>query len=104
MTSAPREALFLPLGYSLHRSETWYHIRVRGQDRVFRPAQAWGLSFLMELNPDAEHWRRMFPTTLQGRKIDVQVACGAVRKLCLAAGEVPHVAAADAAAQADVTR
>lgn len=86
VTLSPKEALFIPLGVSRHRSETWYHIRVRGEDRVFRPTEAWGLGFLMELNPDAEHWRRMFPTVLQGRKIDVSTACAAVRRLCLAAG------------------
>lgn len=84
---AASEPLFLPLGVSQHRSETWYHIRVGKDVRVYRPTQAIGLGFLLGLLPDAEHWRRSFPTELHGRKIDTQSACAAIQRMCIAAGE-----------------
>ena len=86
MTTAG-EALFTPLGYSHHKSEIWLHIKTHGIVVAYRPSQAFGLGFLLSLNPDAHQWRDMFPSELRGRKIDTAGACAHITRLCIAAGE-----------------
>lgn len=81
------EPLFIPLGVSQHRSELWLHVRVRGEDRVFKPSQALGLGFLLSIVPDSDHWRRMFPSDLNGRRFNTNAACSYIHRLCIAAGE-----------------
>lgn len=88
-SASPSEALYTPLGYSQHGSEAWLHIRVDGVERVFRPSQALGLGFLLQLVPDLDHWRRMFPSrTYNGRKVDWYAACTCIIRACRAAGEL----------------
>ena len=82
------EAVFTPLGVSYHRSEVWLHLRVGGVERVYRPSQALGLAFLLSIHPDHEHWRAMYPSKYyHGRKVDWQVACADITRLCHEAGE-----------------
>lgn len=81
------EPLFTPLGVSQHRGEMWFHIRVRGMDRRYRPTQALGLQFLLALRPDLEHWRVMYPSQLGGKKVDALRACAAIQRMCIEAGE-----------------
>lgn len=85
---APREALFIPLGYSRHNAEAWLHLRVGGEVRTFRPSQALGLAFLIGIYPDHDHWARLYPSdTYNGRKVDWRRACSHITRLCMAAGE-----------------
>lgn len=84
---AVSEALFHPLGIRQHKSERWLYIRVNGAVRSYRPTQALGMGFLLTLHPDANHWRAMFPSRLNGHKIDSAAACAYVARLCERAGE-----------------
>lgn len=93
-SAPPREALFLPLGYSRHGAETWIHLLVGDEVRTYRPSQSLGLAFLIGIYPDHDHWVRMYPSeTYNGRKVDWRRACTSIIRLCIEAGEyVPKVA------------
>lgn len=80
--------LFIPLGYSLHGSETWIHLRVGDQVRTYRPSQALGLSFLQGIYSDLEHWATIYPGDhYHGKRADWRRACSHIHHLCIAAGE-----------------
>lgn len=49
-----------------------YCLEAHGQVRAYRASEMHGLAFLMELHPDAGHWRSVFPRT-KGR-IDTHAA------------------------------
>ncbi len=80
--------LFIPLGYSIHKSERWLHIQVDGEMRTYRPSQALGLAFLLGIYPDHDHWARLYPSHhYHGRRVNWRSACSHITRLCIAAGE-----------------
>jgi hypothetical protein len=86
---APREAIFTPLGFSRHRGERWLHIRAGGEDRIYRPSQALGLGFLLDLYPDHQHWANAYPSRYyHGHRVDWRYACAEIKRLCIEAGEI----------------
>ena len=74
-----------------HGKRYWLQIgeRVRG----YRASELYGLSFLTDIYPDVEHWRRTFPYGV-GRRIDTGRAMSYFIGECERAGEYqpdPHL-------------
>ncbi len=79
--------LFECLGhYRVRGGMPRYVLRVRGEVRVFRAIEMHGLAFLLDLYPDHEHWRRLFPLS-GSRKVDTKAALSWFIRECAAAGE-----------------
>lgn len=83
MASSP---IFRPLGtFTSNHGLPRYYIEVRGSVRVYRAMEMHGMSFLLDLHPDADHWRSLFPT--RGHKIDTKAALAWFIGACQSAGE-----------------
>lgn len=90
---SPREApitriapLWRALGYQLLPQGRRYFLLVNGQVRRYRACQMYGLNFLLDIYPDREHWRRMFPYGV-GRRVDTGEALRFFARACDEAGE-----------------
>ena len=83
----PLTPIWQPLGIEWHGTEPWYVLQVGAEVRKYRPAHALGLRFLMSICPDADFWRRQFPSRFyHGQKIDWQAACSHIMKRCVDVG------------------
>lgn len=79
--------LFEVLGYSVPKHGTcYYHFRVGGRVRSFTGPEMHSVAFLLDLYPDADHWRDAFPGVTRTR-VDALKAAAHFRRLCKAAGE-----------------
>lgn len=82
--SAP---LFTPLGYTVPlRGPLHFHFLIDGRLRTYATPDMQSVSFLLDLHPDIEHWRALFPGDRRTR-IDVGAACAHFARECRALGE-----------------
>lgn len=66
--------LFRVVGfYRAHCGVPRYFFQVKGQLRSYRAWELGNVPFLLDLHPDYEHWRSMFPRAY-GRRIDTHAA------------------------------
>lgn len=75
-----------PLGYQQTKWGKRYWLRIGDAVRAYRASEMWGVSFLADIYPDMEYWRRQFPYGV-GRRIDTGRACTFFTTACLNAGE-----------------
>ena len=79
--------LWSPLGYQHYPWGTRYWLSIGDPPRVvsLRAGQMHGITFLADIYPDLEYWRRLFPRA--SRKIDTRAALLHFIRACLRAGE-----------------
>lgn len=83
--AAPSGPLFLPLGwFAAVGGAPRYFIEVRGEVRSYRGWELASLATLLDLWPDAAHWRRCFPRSTS--KIDTKAAAAHLVEICHRAG------------------
>lgn len=87
--------LFRPLGfYTSPGCYTRYYLEIHGEVRAFRPSDLISTGLLLEIHPDAEHWRSLYPSRQwHGARIDPRSAAAAIIKACHAVGKYEPPAA-----------
>ncbi len=89
-----RIPIWTPLGVEHTKHGPRYWLLVRGKPRRYRAGEMYGITFLAEVYPYLEHWRRSFPYGV-GRRIDTHAACSFMVRECERVGEyVPTVTGA----------
>lgn len=79
--------LFTPLGvYRAHGGLPRYYIAVNGELRVYRAWELRCVPFLLDIYPDHNHWRELFPKP-PGKRIDTQSSGEWFVRACEAAGQ-----------------
>lgn len=63
-----------------------YWLEINGRAQRFKAAGMYGLSFLLDIYPDREHWRRQFPYGV-GRRVDTGAAMTYFVRACERVGE-----------------
>lgn len=82
----PDGAIYRALGvYAAPGAEPRYVVATPGMLRAYRPADIGGVSALLDLWPDADHWRRLYPKGAHG--IDAYRARAAIMRECQEAGD-----------------
>lgn len=74
------------LGYQHTKHGKRYWLTIGTRTRAYRAGEMYGLSFLVDVYPDPEHWRRIFPYG-EGRRINTGAALAYFIKQCEDAGE-----------------